>query len=81
MNCLPNGFLKGDGPRLSTVRSPASRRSAASDEPRFPVVAHAVDGPVAVAGDQPALLNVAVERAISPRAEAAIGRRKAAAQK
>ncbi len=29
----------------------------------------------------PALLNVAVERAISPRAEAAIGRRKAAAQK
>jgi acetolactate synthase-1/2/3 large subunit len=30
---------------------------------------------------KPALLNVAVERAISPRAEAAIGRRKAAAQK
>ena len=35
----------------------------------------------ALASDQPALLNVAVERAISPRAEAAIGRRKAAAQK
>ena len=30
---------------------------------------------------KPALLNVAVERAISPRAEAAIGRRKAVAQK
>jgi acetolactate synthase-1/2/3 large subunit len=30
---------------------------------------------------KPALLNVAVERAISPRAEAAIGRRKAAGQK
>jgi acetolactate synthase-1/2/3 large subunit len=30
---------------------------------------------------KPALLNVAVQRAISPRAEAAIGRRKAAAQK
>jgi Thiamine pyrophosphate enzyme, N-terminal TPP binding domain len=28
---------------------------------------------------EPALLNVAVQRAISPRAEAAIGRRKAAA--
>ena len=35
----------------------------------------------ALASDQPALLNVVVERAISPRAEAAIGRRKAAAQK
>ena len=35
----------------------------------------------ALASDKPALLNVAVERAISPRAEAAIGRRKAAAQK
>lgn len=35
----------------------------------------------ALASDQPALLNIAVERAISPRAEAAIGRRKAAAQK
>ena len=35
----------------------------------------------ALASDRPALLNVAVERAISPRAEAAIGRRKAAAQK
>ena len=35
----------------------------------------------ALASNQPALLNVAVERAISPRAEAAIGRRKAAAQK
>jgi acetolactate synthase-1/2/3 large subunit len=34
-----------------------------------------------LASNQPALLNVAVERAISPRAEAAIGRRKAAAQK
>src|SRR6185503_355701 len=30
---------------------------------------------------KPALLNVAVERAISPRAEAAIGRRKAAQKK
>jgi acetolactate synthase-1/2/3 large subunit len=35
----------------------------------------------ALAAARPALLNVAVERAISPRAEAAIGRRKAAAQK
>lgn len=35
----------------------------------------------ALACGKPALLNVAVERAISPRAEAAIGRRKAAAQK
>lgn len=35
----------------------------------------------AMASGKPALLNVAVERAISPRAEAAIGRRKAAAQK
>ena len=35
----------------------------------------------ALASGKPALLNVAVERAISPRAEAAIGRRKAAAQK
>jgi acetolactate synthase-1/2/3 large subunit len=35
----------------------------------------------AFAAGRPALLNVAVERAISPRAEAAIGRRKAAAQK
>jgi acetolactate synthase-1/2/3 large subunit len=35
----------------------------------------------ALASATPALLNVAVERAISPRAEAAIGRRKAAAQK
>jgi len=35
----------------------------------------------ALAAKRPALLNVAVERAISPRAEAAIGRRKAAAQK
>ncbi len=35
----------------------------------------------ALASEQPALLNVAVERAISPRAEAAIGRRKGAAQK
>jgi acetolactate synthase-1/2/3 large subunit len=35
----------------------------------------------ALASQKPALLNVAVERAISPRAEAAIGRRKAAAQK
>jgi len=35
----------------------------------------------ALAAGRPALLNVAVERAISPRAEAAIGRRKAAAQK
>jgi len=34
----------------------------------------------ALAAKRPALLNVAVERAISPRAEAAIGRRKAAAQ-
>ena len=34
----------------------------------------------AFAAGRPALLNVAVERAISPRAEAAIGRRKAAAQ-
>jgi acetolactate synthase-1/2/3 large subunit len=34
-----------------------------------------------LASGKPALLNVAVERAISPRAEAAIGRRKAAAQK
>jgi acetolactate synthase-1/2/3 large subunit len=33
----------------------------------------------ALASGKPALLNVAVERAISPRAEAAIGRRKAAA--
>jgi acetolactate synthase-1/2/3 large subunit len=33
----------------------------------------------ALASAKPALLNVAVERAISPRAEAAIGRRKAAA--
>jgi len=35
----------------------------------------------ALASQRPALVNVAVERAISPRAEAAIGRRKAAAQK
>ena len=35
----------------------------------------------ALAAKRPALLNVAVQRAISPRAEAAIGRRKAAAQK
>jgi acetolactate synthase-1/2/3 large subunit len=35
----------------------------------------------ALAAGKPALLNVAVQRAISPRAEAAIGRRKAAAQK
>jgi thiamine pyrophosphate-dependent acetolactate synthase large subunit-like protein len=35
----------------------------------------------ALASDKPALLNVVVERAISPRAEAAIGRRKAAAKK
>jgi acetolactate synthase I/II/III large subunit len=35
----------------------------------------------ALAAGKPALLNVAVERAISPRAEAAIGRRKAAALK
>ena len=34
----------------------------------------------AFASRRPALLNVAVERAISPRAEAAIGRRKAAVQ-
>jgi acetolactate synthase-1/2/3 large subunit len=33
----------------------------------------------ALAAEKPALLNVAVQRAISPRAEAAIGRRKAAA--
>jgi thiamine pyrophosphate-dependent acetolactate synthase large subunit-like protein len=33
----------------------------------------------ALAAGKPALLNVAVQRAISPRAEAAIGRRKAAA--
>jgi hypothetical protein len=31
-----------------------------------------------MASGKPALLNVAIERAISPRAEAAIGRRKAA---
>jgi len=35
----------------------------------------------ALTSGKPALLNVAVERAISPRAEAAIGRRKAAAPK
>ncbi|HEX9789008.1 MAG TPA: thiamine pyrophosphate-binding protein [Candidatus Binatia bacterium] len=35
----------------------------------------------ALASAKPALLNVVVERAISPRAEAAIGRRKAAAPK
>jgi acetolactate synthase I/II/III large subunit len=35
----------------------------------------------ALAAGKPALLNVAVERAISPRAEAAIGRRKVAAAK
>ena len=35
----------------------------------------------ALASQKPALLNVAVERAISPRAEAAIGRRKAAVPK
>ena len=35
----------------------------------------------ALACHKPALLNVAVERAISPRAEAAIGRRKTAGQK
>jgi len=35
----------------------------------------------ALAAKRPALLNVVVQRAISPRAEAAIGRRKAAAQK
>ena len=35
----------------------------------------------AFASEQPALLNVAVQRAISPRAEAAIARRKAAVQK
>lgn len=34
----------------------------------------------ALAAGKPALLNIAVARAISPRAEAAIGRRKAAAQ-
>jgi acetolactate synthase-1/2/3 large subunit len=34
-----------------------------------------------LAAKRPALLNVTVQRAISPRAEAAIGRRKAAAQK
>jgi acetolactate synthase-1/2/3 large subunit len=34
----------------------------------------------ALAAGKPALLNVAVQRAISPRAEAAIGRRKAAAK-
>jgi acetolactate synthase-1/2/3 large subunit len=33
----------------------------------------------AFASGRPALLNVAIQRAISPRAEAAIGRRKAAA--
>jgi acetolactate synthase I/II/III large subunit len=35
----------------------------------------------ALASNKPALLNVVVQRAISPRAEAAIGRRKAAAPK
>jgi acetolactate synthase I/II/III large subunit len=35
----------------------------------------------AFASGRPALLNVAIQRAISPRAEAAIGRRKAAAAK
>jgi thiamine pyrophosphate-dependent acetolactate synthase large subunit-like protein len=35
----------------------------------------------ALASQKPALLNVAIERAISPRAEAAIGRRKAAVPK
>ena len=35
----------------------------------------------AFASGRPALLNVAVQRAISPRAEAAIGRRKAATAK
>ena len=35
----------------------------------------------ALAAQRPTLLNVAVQRAISPRAEAAIGRRKAATQK
>jgi acetolactate synthase-1/2/3 large subunit len=35
----------------------------------------------AFAAGRPALLNVAVERAISPRGEAAIGRRKATAGK
>jgi acetolactate synthase-1/2/3 large subunit len=35
----------------------------------------------ALAAGRPALLNVAVQRAISPRAEAAIGRRKAAGRK
>jgi acetolactate synthase-1/2/3 large subunit len=35
----------------------------------------------AFASGRPALLNVAIQRAISPRAEAAIGRRKAAASK
>jgi acetolactate synthase-1/2/3 large subunit len=35
----------------------------------------------AFASGRPALLNVAIQRAISPRAEAAIGRRKAAAIK
>ena len=35
----------------------------------------------ALASGRPALLNVAVQRAISPRAEAAIGRRKAAAKR
>ena len=35
----------------------------------------------ALAAGKPALLNIAVARAISPRAEAAIGRRKTAAQK
>lgn len=35
----------------------------------------------ALASGRPALLNVVIERAISPRAEAAIARRKAAAQK
>jgi acetolactate synthase-1/2/3 large subunit len=34
----------------------------------------------ALAAERPALINVAVEQAISPRAEAAIGRRKAAAK-
>ena len=35
----------------------------------------------ALASGRPALLNVAIQRAISPRAEAAIGRRKAATAK
>jgi acetolactate synthase-1/2/3 large subunit len=35
----------------------------------------------AFASGRPALLNVVIQRAISPRAEAAIGRRKAAAVK